>query len=162
MVRRAGICAPLFYIIACLQMSILSWIKYVNLCGNESSFNRFWYFHFLKFNIFVALTLKDKKSEVWDPEAKGAEDYQGGHKLIIKQALLGPEAAEGSFCLNFLLKIKIWLVTRNVGNVYQLISNQFTWCFDSFCGFWFLKWITEVTEIYERFSSTETVKNALK
>lgn len=23
------------------------------------------------------------------------EDYQGGHKLIIKQALLGPEAADG-------------------------------------------------------------------
>jgi len=45
---------------------------------------------------FYALTLKGAKaSEVWDPEAKGAEDYQGGHKLIIKQALLGPEAAEG-------------------------------------------------------------------
>lgn len=36
-----------------------------------------------------------KANEVWDPEAKGAEDYQGGHKLIIKQALLGPEATEG-------------------------------------------------------------------
>ncbi|XP_056632528.1 nucleoplasmin-like protein isoform X2 [Diorhabda carinulata] len=44
---------------------------------------------------FFALTLKGKTSEVWDPEAKGAEDYQGGHKLIIKQALLGPEATEG-------------------------------------------------------------------
>ncbi|XP_060528267.1 nucleoplasmin-like protein isoform X3 [Cylas formicarius] len=47
---------------------------------------------------FFALTLKGKSSsEIWDPEAKGAgeEDYQGGHKLIIKQALLGPEATEG-------------------------------------------------------------------
>ncbi|CAG9834920.1 unnamed protein product [Diabrotica balteata] len=44
---------------------------------------------------FAALTLKGKNSEIWDPEAKGAEDYQGGHKLIIKQALLGPEAQEG-------------------------------------------------------------------
>jgi len=44
---------------------------------------------------FFALTLKGKTSEVWDPEAKGAEDYQGGHKLIIKHALLGPEATEG-------------------------------------------------------------------
>ncbi|XP_023019883.1 nucleoplasmin isoform X2 [Leptinotarsa decemlineata] len=44
---------------------------------------------------FFALTLTGKNNEVWDPEAKGAEDYQGGHKLIIKQALLGPEAAEG-------------------------------------------------------------------
>ncbi|XP_068899610.1 nucleoplasmin-like protein isoform X1 [Tenebrio molitor] len=45
---------------------------------------------------FFALTLKGAKaSEVWDPEAKGAEDYQGGHKLIIKQALVGPEATEG-------------------------------------------------------------------
>jgi len=35
---------------------------------------------------------------VWDPEAKGAgaEDYQGGHKLIIKHALLGPEATDGN------------------------------------------------------------------
>lgn len=42
------------------------------------------------------MTLKGAKaSEVWDPEAKETEDYQGGHKLIIKQALLGPEAAEG-------------------------------------------------------------------
>lgn len=45
---------------------------------------------------FSALTLKGAKaSEVWDPEAKGAEDYQGGHKLIIKQALLGPDAVDG-------------------------------------------------------------------
>ncbi|XP_050310581.1 nucleoplasmin-like protein isoform X1 [Anthonomus grandis grandis] len=47
---------------------------------------------------FFALTLKGKSAnEVWDPEAKGAgaEDYQGGHKLIIKQALLGPDATEG-------------------------------------------------------------------
>lgn len=45
---------------------------------------------------FYALTLEGKQSsEVWDPEAKGAEEYQGGHKLIIKQALLGPEATEG-------------------------------------------------------------------
>ncbi|KAF2884433.1 hypothetical protein ILUMI_21731 [Ignelater luminosus] len=45
---------------------------------------------------FYALTLKGAKaSEVWDPEAKGAEDYQGGHKLIIKQALLGPDAVDG-------------------------------------------------------------------
>ncbi|KAF5284304.1 hypothetical protein FQA39_LY04597 [Lamprigera yunnana] len=45
---------------------------------------------------FYALTLKGAKaSEVWDPEAKGAEDYQGGHKLIIKQALLGPDASDG-------------------------------------------------------------------
>ncbi|CAH1118949.1 unnamed protein product [Phaedon cochleariae] len=44
---------------------------------------------------FFAMTLKGKNSEVWDPEAKGAEDYQGGHKLIIKQALLGPEATDG-------------------------------------------------------------------
>lgn len=44
---------------------------------------------------FYALTLKGAKAtEVWDPEAKGAEDYQGGHKLIIKQALLGPEASD--------------------------------------------------------------------
>lgn len=46
---------------------------------------------------FAALTLKGKASEVWDPEAKGAEDYQGGHKLIIKQALLGPEATDGKY-----------------------------------------------------------------
>ncbi|CAH0554588.1 unnamed protein product [Brassicogethes aeneus] len=45
---------------------------------------------------FYALTLKGKQSsEVWDPEAKGDGDFQGGHKLIIKQALLGPEATEG-------------------------------------------------------------------
>jgi len=46
---------------------------------------------------FYALTLEGAKaSEVWDPEAKGASDeYQGGHKLIIKQALLGPDAKEG-------------------------------------------------------------------
>ncbi|KAJ8940684.1 hypothetical protein NQ318_017734 [Aromia moschata] len=44
---------------------------------------------------FFALTLNGKVSKVWDPEAKGAEDYQGGHKLIIKQMLLGPEATEG-------------------------------------------------------------------
>ncbi|XP_076265922.1 nucleoplasmin-like protein isoform X2 [Rhynchophorus ferrugineus] len=47
---------------------------------------------------FFALTLKGKNaSEVWDPEAKGAgaEEYQGGHKLIIKHALLGPEVADG-------------------------------------------------------------------
>lgn len=43
-----------------------------------------------------ALTLKgEKASEVWDPEAKGADDYQGGHKLIIKQALLGADAVDG-------------------------------------------------------------------
>lgn len=48
-------------------------------------------------SLFAALTLKGKSSEVWDPEAKGAEDYQGGHKLIIKQALLGPEATEGLY-----------------------------------------------------------------
>ena len=48
------------------------------------------------FSLVLALTLKGAKaSEVWDPEAKGAEDYQGGHKLIIKQALIGPEATEG-------------------------------------------------------------------
>lgn len=42
------------------------------------------------------MTLKgDKATEVWDPEAKGADDYQGGHKLIIKQAVLGADAAEG-------------------------------------------------------------------
>ncbi|KAK9890714.1 hypothetical protein WA026_012063 [Henosepilachna vigintioctopunctata] len=40
---------------------------------------------------FYALTLKGAKSdEVWDPE-----DFNRGHKLIIKQALLGPEAVEG-------------------------------------------------------------------
>nr|XP_022917960.1 nucleoplasmin-like protein isoform X1 [Onthophagus taurus] len=45
---------------------------------------------------FYALTLEGAKaSEVWDPEAKVPEDYQGGHKLIIKQALLGPDAKEG-------------------------------------------------------------------
>ncbi|KAI4461994.1 nucleoplasmin [Holotrichia oblita] len=44
---------------------------------------------------FFALTLQGAKaSEVWDPEAKGADDSQGGHKLIIKQALLGPEAVD--------------------------------------------------------------------
>lgn len=36
-----------------------------------------------------------KASVVWDPEAQGADDSQGGHKLIIKQALLGPEAVDG-------------------------------------------------------------------
>lgn len=36
-----------------------------------------------------------KASEIWDPESKGPEDYQGGHKLIIKQALLGPEVEDG-------------------------------------------------------------------
>ncbi|XP_017771596.1 PREDICTED: nucleoplasmin-like protein isoform X2 [Nicrophorus vespilloides] len=45
---------------------------------------------------FFALTLEGAKaSEVWDPESKGTEEYQGGHKLIIKQALLGPEAVDG-------------------------------------------------------------------
>ncbi|XP_018319165.1 nucleoplasmin-like protein isoform X2 [Agrilus planipennis] len=45
---------------------------------------------------FYALTLKGAKaSEVWDPESKGGEDLQGGHKLIIKQALLGADAVEG-------------------------------------------------------------------
>lgn len=46
--------------------------------------------------LFLALTLKGAKAqEVWDPESKEAAEYQGGHKLIIKQALLGPEAVEG-------------------------------------------------------------------
>ncbi|GLV32292.1 Nucleoplasmin [Carabus blaptoides fortunei] len=45
---------------------------------------------------FYALTLQGAKaSECWDPESKGAEDYQGGHKLVIRQALLGPEAKDG-------------------------------------------------------------------
>lgn len=45
---------------------------------------------------FAALTLKGaKSSETWDPESKTSEDYQGGHKLVIRQALLGPEAKEG-------------------------------------------------------------------
>lgn len=45
---------------------------------------------------FYALTLKGSKaSECWDPESKGVEDFQGGHKLVIRQALLGPEAKEG-------------------------------------------------------------------
>jgi len=45
---------------------------------------------------FFALTLEGAKAnEVWDPEAKSADEYQGGHKLIIKQALLGPDAKEG-------------------------------------------------------------------
>lgn len=45
---------------------------------------------------FYALTLKgSKSSEIWDPEGKNSDDYQGGHKLIIKQALLGPDAADG-------------------------------------------------------------------
>ncbi|ENN75858.1 hypothetical protein YQE_07587, partial [Dendroctonus ponderosae] len=55
---------------------------------------------------FFALTLKGKNTnEVWDPEAKGAgaEDYQGGHKLIIKQALLGPGATEGNWLFCFLV-----------------------------------------------------------
>lgn len=51
--------------------------------------------------------MKDKKSEVWDPEAKGAEDYQGGHKLIIKQALLGPEAVEGWYIFRYLRTLMI-------------------------------------------------------
>lgn len=47
-------------------------------------------------SVFSALTLKgEKASEVWDPEAKGADDYQGGHKLIIKQAVLGADATQG-------------------------------------------------------------------
>lgn len=46
--------------------------------------------------MFTALTLKGAKAtETWDPESKAAEDYQGGHKLVIRQALLGPEAKEG-------------------------------------------------------------------
>ncbi|CAG9760922.1 unnamed protein product [Ceutorhynchus assimilis] len=47
---------------------------------------------------FFALTLKGKNvNEVWDPEAKGAgaEDYQGGHKLMVKQILLGEDVPEG-------------------------------------------------------------------
>lgn len=50
-----------------------------------------------EYNIFfTALTLKGAKaSETWDPESKASEDYQGGHKLVIRQALLGPEAKEG-------------------------------------------------------------------
>jgi len=45
---------------------------------------------------FFAVTLNSGKSqEVWDPESKGTEDFQGGHKLIIKQALLGPDAKDG-------------------------------------------------------------------
>lgn len=55
------------------------------------------------------MTLKDKKSEVWDPEAKGAEDYQGGHKLIIKQALLGPEAAEGKVIHHYNYRNHEWI-----------------------------------------------------
>lgn len=54
--------------------------------------------HYCEFNVdtFLALTLEGAKaSQVWDPEAKGADEYQGGHKLIIKQALLGPGATEG-------------------------------------------------------------------
>ncbi|KAK9878492.1 hypothetical protein WA026_022386 [Henosepilachna vigintioctopunctata] len=45
---------------------------------------------------FYALTHKGAKSnEVWDPEGKGTEDFNGGHKLIIKQTSMGPEAVEG-------------------------------------------------------------------
>nr|CAH7732108.1 unnamed protein product [Callosobruchus chinensis] len=45
---------------------------------------------------FFAITLKkDETSYVFDPEAKIPEDCQGGHKLVIKQALLDSEAAEG-------------------------------------------------------------------
>ncbi|XP_044743148.1 nucleoplasmin-like protein isoform X2 [Chrysoperla carnea] len=45
---------------------------------------------------FYALTLQGAKaSESWDPETKATDDYQGGHKLVIRQAVLGPEAKEG-------------------------------------------------------------------
>ncbi|KAK9886852.1 hypothetical protein WA026_018501 [Henosepilachna vigintioctopunctata] len=45
---------------------------------------------------FYALTLKGAQSnELWDPEGKVTKDFNGGHKLLIKQALLGPEAIEG-------------------------------------------------------------------
>ncbi|VEN62172.1 unnamed protein product, partial [Callosobruchus maculatus] len=45
---------------------------------------------------FFAITLKkDETSYVFDPEAKIPEDCQGGHKLVIKQALLDSEAPEG-------------------------------------------------------------------
>lgn len=50
----------------------------------------------LRCGCFAALTLKGAKAtETWDPESKAADDYQGGHKLVIRQALLGPEAKEG-------------------------------------------------------------------
>lgn len=44
---------------------------------------------------FFALTLKGQDSQVWDPQRTQYENDQCGYKLIIKQALLGPEAVEG-------------------------------------------------------------------
>lgn len=45
---------------------------------------------------FFALTLKGTNDCVlWDPESHEADGNQGDHKMIIKQALVGPEATEG-------------------------------------------------------------------
>ncbi|CAG9766694.1 unnamed protein product [Ceutorhynchus assimilis] len=47
---------------------------------------------------FFAMSLEGNNlTQAWDPEAKGAstDDYQGGHKLIIKQIVLGEDAVEG-------------------------------------------------------------------
>lgn len=82
------------------------WRLYISFCPRYRSktptYRRFAFARhcgpslFTIFPCFSALTLKgDKASEIWDPEAKETDDYQGGHKLIIKQALLGPDAAEG-------------------------------------------------------------------
>ena len=50
----------------------------------------------LNVTTFAAFTLDGaKNTETWDPESKGTDDYQGGQKLIIKQALLGAAAKDG-------------------------------------------------------------------
>jgi nucleophosmin 3 len=49
---------------------------------------------------FWGLTLdKDKTSDIWDPDVKGdandsAQGYRGEHTLLVKQAVLGPEAKD--------------------------------------------------------------------
>lgn len=77
--------------VGCLFINIYVFDRY-----NITTASVYIYMCMLMLIMIVALTLQGAKaSECWDPESKGAEDYQGGHKLVIRQALLGPEAKEG-------------------------------------------------------------------
>ncbi|KAK9732260.1 Nucleoplasmin/nucleophosmin domain [Popillia japonica] len=79
---------------------------------------------------FYALTLQGAKaSEVWDPEAKGADDSQGGHKLIIKQALLGPEAVDAELnvvqveAMTWKESVKVPVATLKAGQNSQVLLD---------------------------------------
>jgi len=79
---------------------------------------------------FYALTLQGaKNSKVWDPEEKGADDCQGGHKLIIKQALLGADAVDGELnvlqveAMTWKESVKVPVATLKAGQNSQVLLD---------------------------------------